>query len=194
MSQTREYGETPSAVLVNEHRLIKQVLEVLRELARLAREEDTWEEEALQRCVSFFQLYADGCHHGKEEDLLFPVMEQRGIAREGGPIGVMLFEHQMAREFTAEMAEALERLESDAAPAREAFLKAADEYIGLLTHHIYKEDFELFPMGDSCMTEKDQGTLYLRFCDVDCGQFDGLLREELEQIAAELVARWGQPV
>jgi hemerythrin-like domain-containing protein len=193
MNNIREYGETPSSVLTNEHKSIKQVLEVLRELARQARDEDSWETEALHRCVEFFRLYADGCHHAKEEDLLFPVMEKRGIVREGGPIGVMLFEHKMAREFTAQMAEALGAMESDPATARPAFLKAAEEYIGLLTHHIYKEDFKLFPMGDNCMTEEDQGALYLKFCDVDCGNFDGRSREELEQIAADLVQRWSQP-
>src|SRR3974390_476213 len=43
--------------------------------------------------LDFFLLFADLCHHGKEEDLLFPLLEKKGIPRGGGPIGVMLSEH-----------------------------------------------------------------------------------------------------
>lgn len=190
MSENSEQTATPSAVLKEEHQTIKRVLAILQILVRRARDEDAWESEPLGRCVEFFKLFADACHHAKEEDLLFPVMEERGIPREGGPIGVMLFEHRMAREFTAQMAAALNGLEEGDSSAREQFLTAADEYIGLLTHHIYKEDFVLFPMGDGCLTPEDQNLLHKKFCDVNCGMYGGKRREELERIADELEGRW----
>ena len=52
-------------------------------------------------------MFADKCHHGKEEDVLFPELEKAGIARQGGPIGVMLHEHVSGREFIRRMSEAL---------------------------------------------------------------------------------------
>jgi hemerythrin-like domain-containing protein len=34
----------------------------------------------------FLKEFADRCHHGKEEDFLFPALEKAGIKKEGGPI------------------------------------------------------------------------------------------------------------
>src|SRR3989304_6062306 len=59
--------------------------------------------------VDFFRGFTDGCHHAKEEVKLFLAMEQRGIPREGGPIGVMLMEHDQGRAFVRAMAEAAGR-------------------------------------------------------------------------------------
>ncbi|MGD0266766.1 MAG: hemerythrin domain-containing protein, partial [Candidatus Methylomirabilota bacterium] len=39
------------------------------------------------------------CHHGKEENLLFKTMVDRGFPRQGGPIAVMLHEHETGRSF-----------------------------------------------------------------------------------------------
>ena len=56
----------------------------------------------------------------------------------------------------------------------------------MLTNHIDKEDNVLFNMGDSVMTEDDQGSLCSQFCEVGCRSFGGKKREELEQMAAAL--------
>ena len=82
--------DTPTAVLRDEHRLILQVIDVLESLLNSGAADGEYDFDALDRCTSFFRLFADACHHGKEEDLLFPELEAKGIPREGGPIGVML--------------------------------------------------------------------------------------------------------
>ena len=51
----------------------------------------------------FFQQFADQCHHAKEEDVFFPVLKQRGIPEQGGPIGVMLHEHVLGRSCVSRM-------------------------------------------------------------------------------------------
>ena len=45
----------------------------------------------------YFREYVDGCHNKKEENHLFPLIEQRGIPRSGGPLAVMLMEHEQNR-------------------------------------------------------------------------------------------------
>jgi len=64
----------------------------------------------LEQLMDFFRGFVDRCHHGKEEDVLFPELEKRGVLRDGGPIGVMLSEHAMGRRHIREIAEALARL------------------------------------------------------------------------------------
>ncbi len=180
----------PTGELKREHRIIERVLAVLEALVERARRGGGFESDAFSRAVQFFRLFADACHHAKEEDLLFPVLEKRGIPREGGPIGVMVEEHRLARSYTREMGNALTELESGDPGAEERFLAAADEYLSLLGNHIDKEDNVLFRMGDEAMTPSDRRALEIGFCDVSCRAFDGKTREQLEAIADQLEARW----
>ena len=180
-------NEMPSAVLKDEHKIILRVVGVLSRLVERSQSGDGFERESLLRCVEFFRLFADACHHAKEEDLLFPLLESRGLPREGGPIGVMLEEHKMARALTQQMADALESGESDSV---QQFHDAALNYIQLLTQHIYKEDNILFDMGDRVMTGDDQTALCAKFCEAGCRSFGGKKRDELAGIADELEEKW----
>lgn len=180
----------PIAVLKSEHVIILRVIDVLERLIGREAEGRDLEHAALRECVSFFRLFADACHHAKEEDLLFPVLESRGIPRDGGPIGVMLYEHRQARQLTKEMGDALDGIGNGDPGAQEGFLAAARSYIELLRNHIYKEDNILFNMGDRVMSEQDQKTLCNRFCEVACQAFEGKKREELMRMADALEQQW----
>ena len=189
--QDANQQEPPSSVLKNEHRIIERVLGVLERLVIRSERGDGFEVEALKQCVTFFRLFADACHHAKEEDLLFPVLERCGIPRDGGPIGVMLHEHTQAREFTRRMGEALSAFEAGDEDGRTGFRAAARDYLDLLPNHIHKEDNILYNMGDRVMSDEDQQGLSREFCSVGCREFGGKKREELEAMADSLESRWG---
>ena len=182
--------QMPSEVLRNEHKVILRVIDVLQRLVIRFEQGNGFEKASLRRCVEFFRHFADACHHAKEEDLLFPALEQRGMPRDGGPIGVMLYEHTLARGFTKSMAEALDACDAGDAGGEGRFCEAAKEYIELLTNHIGKEDNCLFPMGDNELTDDDQRSLCTKFCEVGCRTFGGRSREQLEVVADELEAQW----
>ncbi len=182
-------SEMPSAVLKAEHQIILRVLAVLQHLINRS-ESGTFEHEPLRACVDFFRHFADACHHAKEEDLLFPALESNGIPRENGPIGMMLYEHTLARGFTKEMGDSLDAFDAGDASAQSTFSIAAKKYIELMTNHIFKEDNVLFNMGDQVLKSEDQTALCSKFCEVGCRSFGGKKREEFEKIADELEARW----
>ncbi len=180
----------PSEVLRKEHRIIERVLKVLRHLVDRAESGDRFEQEAFQQCVEFFRLFADACHHAKEENLYFPALESRGIPREGGPIGVMLYEHGVARELTRQMGEALDSLERDEPAAKDAFYTAAHNYIQLLNQHIFKEDKILFAMGERVLDDGARQTLCSQFGEIGCRAFGGKTIDQLEAIATDLESRF----
>ena len=189
MSQLSE-TDMPSAVLRAEHQIIIRVLGVLERLVDRALSGDGFEVESLKTCVEFFRSFADACHHAKEEDLLFPALESRGVPREGGPIVCMLEEHRLARGHTREMGEALEAKGQGDKNAEQRFHAAARQYLDLLTNHIYKEDNVLFNIGDEMLTGEDQASLCRKFGEAGCRSFYGKNRTELEQMADELEAQW----
>lgn len=134
--------------LLSEHEAVRLTLKILKKIAQrideTGRISDT---EHVEQLFEFFSTFVDRCHHGKEEELLFPALEQVGISREGGPVGVMLKEHQQGRDLVAKMKNDLSRYRDGGDNAALNFKKHADDYIALLDFHIEKENNVLFPMA-----------------------------------------------
>lgn len=101
----------PTDELKDEHKVILRMLKILEKAAQNLEEGKEVKPEGFKKAVDFIRNFADRCHHGKEEDTLFPMMEKYGIPREGGPLGVMLYEHTLGRNYVKGMAEALEKYE-----------------------------------------------------------------------------------
>jgi len=127
-------------LLMEEHLLIERALRMLLQLAERGKPGPE-----IASVLSFLSEFADGHHHAKEEQILFPALEEAGFPRDDGPVAVMLHEHDLGRSLIARMRE-LSPLESEA--ARKGFLDAAGQYAELLSQHIQKENNVLFRMAE----------------------------------------------
>jgi len=135
-------------ILMDEHRVIERVLVALQTAAeRIARGEEMRPAFFINAAL-FIKNFADGCHHRKEEGVLFVAMNEAGIPTQGGPIGVMLAEHEQGRGFTREMRIAAEKWDAGNLSAKSAVTYNALSYVALLKQHILKEDQILFPMAN----------------------------------------------
>ncbi|MCJ2519997.1 MAG: hemerythrin domain-containing protein, partial [Candidatus Thermoplasmatota archaeon] len=132
----------PTEALKEEHRAIERALKAMEVAAEMLDLGQEVPRELLEKILEFVRGFADRCHHHKEEGVLFPYLERKGLPRDLGPIGVMLAEHEMGRGHVKAMAEAVE----EARPRD--FVAHARAYAALLRDHIAKEDNVLFPMAD----------------------------------------------
>jgi hemerythrin-like domain-containing protein len=153
----------PTEELKEEHKIILRMLKILEKTAQNLEEGKEVKPEVFKKAVDFIRNFADRCHHGKEEDTLFPMMEKYGIPREGGPLGVMLYEHTLGRNYVKGMAEALEKYEKGDKASIKKLVENALGYAGLLAPHIFKEDNILYTMADRNIPEKEQRVLEERF-------------------------------
>lgn len=135
-------------ILKEEHRVIERVLNSLEKAAGFLQSGKPVDPGVFIKAADFIKGFADGCHHRKEEGVLFPAMQSAGIPAEHGPIGVMLAEHEHARKLTAAMRAAAGRLAGGDEAAAGDVARRALEYVTLLRGHIAKEDNVLFPMAD----------------------------------------------
>jgi len=141
--------------LIKEHKGILHGLKILDKMVLSLKSDQAIDENDLKEIVNFFVLFADKCHHGKEEVLMFPAMEKAGIPKENGPIGQMLLEHAEGRKYIAQMKTALETKPFD----QNLFIQGAVNYNQLLQAHIEKENKVLFPMGDKKIPQEQQKKL-----------------------------------
>lgn len=158
--------------LKDEHQGVTLMLRVLEEVSARIERGETLKQEHLDGILEFLSVFVDTCHHGKEEDFLFPALEAAGVQKQGGPIGVLLEEHETGRSLVSKIRTASAFLQEDPA-ASKAFSIAAHEYAMLLTQHIEKEDNALFPLA-----EKTLGA------DMDAELFESFERLERERIGA----------
>ena len=179
---------TATAVLRHEHEAILKMLDVADEVGRRVERGIVVAPEVFSGLVEFFRLFADKCHHGKEEDLLFPAMENKGIPRQGGPVGVMLIEHDQGRAYVGEMAAASEGIAKGDAAAAGRWVPAARGYSDLLRAHIQKENNILFVMAERILSDDEQAELAREFERVEIEKMGPGTHERLHAVMDRLVA------
>jgi hemerythrin-like domain-containing protein len=138
--------------------------------------------------LEILRTFADRCHHGKEEDLLFPMLVARGMSTHIGPIAVMLDDHRAGREHIRRMGAACDV--ADAA----LFVPAALDYVGLLRDHIAKEDSVLFPLAESMLDEVARGVLLDSFRSFEHHDLGTGTHERMLAKADELAQHYGVPL
>lgn len=163
----RESRLKPTEILMQEHRVIERVLAAMQTAMQRATSDQQLQPTFFLDAVEFIQGYADAYHHAKEEGVLFKEMEAQGFPTEGGPIAVMLSEHEQARAYTGAMKSAAERWDGGEASARSEVTHNAQGYVSLLSDHIYKEDNILYPMADQLLSPEDQERMAETFREME---------------------------
>jgi len=149
--------------LKDEHEGIKIILSVMERIADKISKGESPNSEHLDRIIEFLRVFADKCHHGKEEDILFPALQAHGMPKDGGPIGVMLSEHQQGRLYIKALSEAVDDFKNGNKDAVMAIAEYTLNYTILLRNHIEKENNVFFMMADKILNGKEQDMMSEEF-------------------------------
>ena len=171
--------------LRKDHDLIEKVLKSMWAAVSLLKDGKTIPESILAPVIDFTKNFTDVCHHGKEENSLFPELEKKGMPRNMGPIAVMLMEHDITRKIARRIEESLQ-----------VYLKTGDssqlvtdmtEYINHVMQHLWKENNRLFMMADMALQDiKDQVSQSLSKVEESRLKEIGKSREDYEKLADDL--------
>ncbi len=180
-------------ILKTEHRVIEIVIACLERIAGEASQSGKLNRDAAEKVIDFIRNFADRCHHGKEEDHLFTSLESAGMPTEGGPVGVMLREHQMGREFVRQMSEAIPAAGEGISEAVKAYATAAMGYAALLRAHIQKEDNILFPAAENLLSQSELDALRVQFDLTEREHMGEGTHERYLALARDLAIEYGVP-
>ncbi len=177
--------------LINEHGAVFTGLKILGKVTAAITEKNEQAPGHLEQLLDFFKGFVDRCHHAKEEDVLFPELERRGVQRDGGLIGDLLAEHEVGREHVRAIAGGLERLRRGDAEAAAAISESARAYGELLRVHIAKETDVLFPMADRLVPDDAAATLVEKFEEIERERVGEGKHETYHVILHNLKDRYG---
>ena len=158
----------PIAPLMIEHRLIERMVRRIGlERLKLQRGGEL-DAVFLLEAIDFMRAYADRCHHGKEEDILFSELERRPMSAElKRTMEGLAQEHVLARELVSKMAELREQYLGGDEFAAEKAANVLGRIADLYPKHIEKEDKEFFLPVMELFTKEDQATMLERFYEFD---------------------------
>jgi hemerythrin-like domain-containing protein len=135
----------PIAPLMIEHRLIERMITLLKEALREAEQEQRVDPRFIERATRFIRDYADRCHHGKEEDILFRDLEKKPLTEGHRRIMEELVqEHRWGRETTRALVAANHRYEQGDARALYEIADRIRSLVEFYPAHIEKEDKGFF--------------------------------------------------
>lgn len=170
---------TATANLENDHVHILKLIDVMERITQ----QSEINVAHLENIVDLIRNFADGLHHAKEEQMLFPKMVEKGFSFEQGPVSVMMRDHEEGRAFVKGMANAIAQYKSGNQGVLEELFMNMKGYIDLLRAHIAKENNVLFRMADRAFSEEEQKLLLSQFKRVEfnpiCG---GVVNDCIAQI------------
>jgi hemerythrin-like domain-containing protein len=158
---------TPTEILMAEHRVIEKVIAAMERFAGILAAGGSLDRPSLQGLVPFMRQFADGFHHGKEEDRLFPALVSAGLPAHNGPVQVMCSEHETGRHLVGRLEDAigayLGQADAGTAGTLAETLTALAQFYG---QHIWKEDNVLFPMAARVLDDTARAAILAAFAEV----------------------------
>lgn len=170
--------------LRGEHGVIETVLAALEHMARQIETGHSLSRDRAEHALEILQRYADRCHQSKEEQHLFRLPAERGVADEGGTIATLVREHDQARGHLHRMMRNLVGASENDPQAGPVFARHARAYVALLRQHIRKENEIVYVEAEQRLTEQDDADL--------AGAFARVEREQIGEGVHEKYRRWAQ--
>lgn len=173
----------PAGPLMIEHRLIERIIKLMdKELQNILRSNKA-NIDFINVAIDFIKIYADRCHHGKEENILFRDLTKKPLSIEHKRImNELIKEHILARGIVKKLIEAKDKYKEGDNQA----LKAVVENIGILVkfypEHIEKEDKHFFIPVMAYFSSEEKEAMLKEFWEFD----KRLIHEKYGKIIDEL--------
>jgi len=175
--------------LKNEHGTIVRMLRVMSKASDNLMNDKEVDPKLWRDVSEFLRDFVDRCHHGKEENYLFPTMMERGVSGEVGLIEVLLREHDDGRAHAKRLRALVARKQDSS--IRNGISKTVRAYVDLLTMHIKKENGVLFPLADELLTPEDQRELEAGFEKIETEVIGPGVHARYERMIEDWTARYG---
>ncbi len=142
-----ENYDMPTSALRKDHDLIEKAVSAMKTTASLLKDGKKIPESILLPTIDFAKNFTNVCHHGKEENALFPALAKVGVPTTMGPIAAMLKEHETTKLIAEKIEEFAKKYLEDGDSAN--LVDALDVYVEHVSAHLWKENNRLFLMANA---------------------------------------------
>jgi hemerythrin-like domain-containing protein len=173
----------PIGLLMIEHRLIERMIRLLKQQLEQVGKIKKADPVFIDTAVDFIRQYADRCHHGKEEDILFRDLKRKGLSENHKVImDELLDEHARARKATGNLLDAKARYLAGDADALRDIVDAITWLVSFYPGHIEKEDRQFFIPAMAYFPEAEQNGMLQEFNEFDRNLIHSTYRGVVERM------------
>jgi hemerythrin-like domain-containing protein len=180
-------------ILVNEHRVIEQVLNCLERMVERCRTEGRLEGRPTRDAVAFFREFAERSHLAREEAILFPLVAGTQCPQGCRPAELMAREKTHGHAHLEALAGAIDGAVAGDKDAVRRFIEHGEAYIGLLLKYVENEEDWLFPHANRLLDEDSERGLVKQFQKTESDKACGATPEQYVAIANRLADHFGVP-
>lgn len=146
--------------LTVEHRLTERMIDVMRWRVADMEHIGTADIGFIDAAVEFLRTFADRCHHGKEEDILFRELARKPLSAEHRQVlDELVAEHVFARTTTARLVEARNVYAAGELSAFDDITACLHMFVEFYPKHIAKEEHGFFRPVMSYFTAAELGRI-----------------------------------
>jgi len=158
----------PIGPLMWEHRLIERMIKLVRAELVVIAETEKLDLNFVALATDFLRTYADRCHHGKEEDILFRELARKDLSeRDKTTMQELIEEHAYARKTVISLLQAADRYVAGNIDSMNEVLKLLRELSEFYPRHIEKEDKRFFHPCMKYFTAAEQQSMLQEFWEFD---------------------------
>ena len=177
----------PIGQLMIEHRLTYRMVTLFnRELERIG---DTGmaDQDFIDSAAGYMREFADTCHHGKEEKILFARLAEKPLAPElKKTMEDLIQEHVLMRKITNDLVRAKERYIQNDIGGKADIIASINNIIELYPAHMEKEDRHFFLPAMGYLTDREKDDMLDNFFEFD----SRLFHDGYRYTVATLEERW----
>ena len=158
----------PIGPLMWEHRLIERMITLLKANCVAMAENGKLDISFIVVATDFLRTYADRCHHGKEEDILFRELAHKSLSEtDRRTMQELVEEHRYARKTVSNLVQMVAAHAQGNGGSIDEALNLLDELGEFYPRHIQKEDKHFFFPCMNYFTPAEQQSMLQDFWEFD---------------------------
>jgi hemerythrin-like domain-containing protein len=177
----------PIGPLMIEHRVIEKMIALIDMAVPVIEKTGTVDGRLIDTLVDCIRTYADRCHHGKEEEILFRDLERKKLVEEHRQImNELLEDHKWGRVKVSQLLQAKEEFVGGKQEALTNILVCLKEIASFYPKHIEKEDKHFFLPCMDYFTESERDRMLEEETDFDKEFIHKIYKEKTLQMKRTL--------
>jgi hemerythrin-like domain-containing protein len=186
MKSDKSIRVMPIAPLMIEHRLIERMVGLMEKELERIKDGKPVNLDLIDTATDFFRTYADKCHHGKEENILFRDLAKKKLSPEHERIlRELMNEHIFGREIVAKLSSANKKHAQGKGDAKDEIGAHLGTLIQLYPSHIEKEDKHFFIPSMKYFSKQERDDMLRECWEFNRSMIHDKYRETVKELENE---------
>ena len=179
----------PLESLRGEHRVIAGVIDALEDYGTRLEQDASMSPSALKEFTTVLTEFAGIWHHGKEEELLMPVLVQHGLAWDESPLQEIRQDHEQEDYLLRVIDHAALQDGVWSAEDRRHAVRSLRALVDFERKHMQKEETSLYPAAEQVLSADALQSLEKRCHEYERACFGRIAYADMRTLAESLVRR-----